>query len=181
MSPREEKPTSWRGWYGTLCLRRYDQQSCHSVRRVGKKKTRVRAGAGVEGGGQGVGKGRNTECCATHLERPKRQGVELLALPHRQRRALRAVVPAAAVDPRVAVLLLEGPVHGLDLGDPKERVKGERDERGAIRHVQCKLRRDQEAGSRERQLAYLAEHVVTVDVGAPVVAAVPTGAQNEQE
>ena len=86
---------------------------------------------------QGSGKaGGNTECCATHLERPKRQGVQLLALPHRQRRALRAVVPAAAVDPRVAVLLLQGPVHGLDLDDPQEqRVKGDRDEGGATRRV----------------------------------------------
>lgn len=49
------------------------------------------------------------------LEGPERQRVELGALPNRQGRALEAVVPAAAVDPRLRVSLLEGSHQGLHL------------------------------------------------------------------
>jgi len=49
------------------------------------------------------------------LEAPEGDGVDLVALPHRQRRALRAVVAAAAVDPRVRARLLERALQGLDL------------------------------------------------------------------
>jgi hypothetical protein len=54
------------------------------------------------------------------LKRPEGERVELLALPDRESSALSTVVTAAAVDPAVRVLLLQGAVHGLDLSIPTQ-------------------------------------------------------------